>query len=161
MTNKKLYILIPAIILLLIGAVGPYVSNVSPKAINVTEIKTVVPQTAEMKEACAKLSAILQTGKSKDALRLASLYSDLSDLIALDGDNEIIQNTEEIRQANKISGVLLQLDLKDKYEGLAEAADNVVVTGMGNDEIPIDSALREKAVETFRTLAWACKEGSK
>lgn len=159
MSNQKNYLLIVAIILLLFGIFKPsFFSTAKPVSSN---IKVVQPDDNEMQQCCEELSNILQTGKSTDALRLASLYSDISDLIALDGEGTVITNTEEIRQANKLSGTLLNLNIQGKYKGLAEAANAVVVKGIGDDNIVLDKDLRTEAVKTFRILAWACKEGSK
>ena len=124
-------------------------------------VNVVEPNDPELKAACLEVAKILQKGGSADALRLSSLYSDIGDLIALDGENEVIKNTEEIRQTNKLSGLLLRLDIKGKYEGLAEAAEKVIVTGIGSDDVSLDKDSRSKAVTSFKALAWACKEGSK
>ena len=99
--------------------------------------------------------------RSADALRLAQLYNDLSVLISLSGENTVIKNTEEIRQANSLSGLMLRLNIKGEYPGLTEAAYNFLVTQIGDDIVPLDSNLRSKAVNTFKALAWACNEGSK
>ena len=94
-------------------------------------------------------------------MNLSNLYSDLAKLTALDSTNEVIKNTDEIRDANRIAGLLYDLNLKNKYPGLAEAADNLFKTHIGNDNVSLDPTLRTKAVEAFNALAWAFYEGSK
>lgn len=96
-----------------------------------------------------------------DGKRLASLYSDIATLISLDKDDEIIKNTEEIRQANSISGLMLKLNIKDKYPGLAEECNKYLVSIIGDDNMQLNDTLREKTVSAFKNLAWAFNEGSK
>ena len=97
----------------------------------------------------------------EDGKRLASLYSDMAVLIQLDGDDQVVSNTEEIKETNALAGKMLKLNLKDKYPNLALECSNYVMKMIGNDNITLDSELRTKAVQAFRSLAWACNEGSK
>lgn len=96
-----------------------------------------------------------------DGKKLASLYNDIAILISLDNENEIIKNTEEIRQANSISGLMLKLDIKDKYPKLAEECNKYLVSVIGDDNVSLDKDLRSKAVSAFKNLAWAFNESSK
>ena len=50
---------------------------------------------------------------------------------------------------------------KDKYPNLAEAARDVVVYSIGEDDVVLDSETRTKAVQSFRALSWAFYEGGK
>jgi hypothetical protein len=99
--------------------------------------------------------------RRSDGKRLASLYSDLATLIALDGDNEVVKTTEDIKQANSLAGLLLKLDLKGKYPDLSPSCTNLIKSMIGDDNAPLDKELRAKSVEAFKILAWACNEGSK
>jgi hypothetical protein len=99
--------------------------------------------------------------RKADALKLSSLYYDLANLISLDSNNEVIKNTLEIREANKLAGILFNLNIKGKYPDLAQACNNLVVIGIGDDDVILDENMRKKAVETFKALSWACYEGSK
>lgn len=159
--NNKTVLIVVAVFLLLIGIFKPNLDTFFPDSKPVPTINVVEPTDPELKESCLAVATILKNGKSSDALRLSSLYSDIGDLIALDGENEVIKTTEEIRQANKLSGSLLRLDIKGKYEGLATAAEKVIVVSIGQDDLPLDKELRNKSVTAFKALAWACKEGSK
>jgi hypothetical protein len=107
---------------------------------------------------------ILKSGSSdrrEDGKRLASLFSDIATLIQLDGDDQVVSNTEEIKEANVIAGKLLKLNLKNKYPNLALECNNYVTKLIGDDNVALDPDLRSKAVQAFRGLAWACNEGSK
>jgi hypothetical protein len=122
------------------------------------------PADEKVRELCKPIIDALKDGsssRSKDGKRLSDLYFDLATLIELDGENEAVKTTEEIRQANSLSGLMLRLNIKGEYPGLTEASYNLLVSQIGDDIVPLDSNLRLKAVDTFRALAWACHEGSK
>lgn len=107
---------------------------------------------------------IMKSGSSdrrEDGKRLASLFSDIATLIQLDGEDQAVSNTEEIKEANIIAGKLLKLNLKNKYPNLALECSNYVTKLIGDDNVALDTDLRSKAVQAFRGLAWACNEGSK
>ena len=99
--------------------------------------------------------------KRSDCLKLSSLYCDMANLIELDKDDKVISDTASIREANSLAGKMLRLNIKDKYNGLAEVARDVIVVGIGEDDVPLDDDLRQKAAESFRALSWAFYEGSK
>lgn len=163
--NKKLLLTIGCILI----CFGIFKPNLSSKPIitpdNTDTIVVITPPADEtLKESCQKVIEILRNGgesRAKDGKKLASLYMDLSTLISLDGENEIIKTTEEIRQANRISGLMLDMNIRGKYPDLASAANNVIVTSIGDDVVILDQSLRSKAAESFRALAWACNEGTK
>jgi hypothetical protein len=158
--NNKTLLLVLAVILLLVGIFKPNLSVV-PNTPSIPTTNIIAPTNPELKEACTEVISILQKGKSSDSLRLSSLYMDIATLIELDGENEVIKTTEDIRQANSLSGLLLRLDIKGKYENLPDATTKVIKTGIGDNDVSLDPELRKKAAESFRALAWACKEGSK
>lgn len=97
----------------------------------------------------------------EDCLRLANICFDMGTLVGLDGTSEVIKNTEEIRQANRLSGLMLRMDMNKKYPGLAESMNKVVVDYLGNDIVVLNSDLRNKSVSVFQALAWAFVEGTK
>jgi hypothetical protein len=166
MLNSKSLLLILAGVLVFVGLTKPDLTwLVKPKPSVVENIVVVTPpESKELREKCRPIIDVLKSGSSdrkQDAKRLSELYSDLAVLIRLDGENEVVKNTEEIRQANSLSGGMLQMNLKGKYSGLSEAAQAVIVSEIGNDIVPLDENLREQAVKAFTALAWACLEGSK
>ena len=161
MTKKQnIILLICGALLIGLGLFKPDILSVTPK--NVNNIVVEQPSTPETKEACNKVIETLLSGPSpkQDGLDLASLYSDISRLIALDGKNEVIKSTADLSQVNKIAGSLLQLDLKNKYDNLASECQSVIVSVIGDENVPMDKELREKAVTAFKNLAWACKRGA-
>lgn len=166
LSNKKI-VLIIGICLVAIGLFKPDLSSILPSPIGVVETNSLQleqPKDPAIQEACDQVIQILRSGPSsrkQDGVRLASLYCDLASLISLDEDEQSIKSTLEIREANKLAGKLSHLNLKDKYDGLSEAANGVLVAALGDDDSVLDPTLRQRAVSAFRNLAWACVEGAK
>lgn len=152
-------LLVIGLLLVAVGYVGPKLTNIN--LVNNNEINFVIekPYDPELLELSKPVIEALQ-GSGDDGKKLAALYHDLSTLISL-ADEEIIVTTQEIREANSLSGKMLQLNIKDKYPGLAEAANNMVVSYIGDDNILLSDELRAKSVNVFKALSWACNEGSK
>lgn len=163
--NIKTILLILAVILLGIGILKPNFNSwdnpISPSSVVKLEVKR--PESAELREKADDVIKALSVNNDRknDGFRLAQLYNDMATLVALDGDQEVIKNTEEIRQANRLAGLMLRLDIKGKYEDLPEAAQALVLAAIGDDNVLLNQDLRAKAVEGFRALSWACLEGSK
>jgi hypothetical protein len=163
MNNKVLWIV--AGLLILIGIVKPNLSNFidnKPAVVVVDDLNLVQPSEQLKDKASSVIKALsINSDRKTDGKRLASLYNDIATLISLDGDDMVIKNTEEIRQANRLAGLMLRLDIKGKYPDLPKAAQALVVMAVGDDQVLLSSELRTKAVESFKALAWACNEGSK
>jgi hypothetical protein len=131
-----------------------------PNAVDVLELPE--PTDENVKKEAEDVVAILkESGAKVDAKKLRDLYLDLAKLVELDGEEEVIKNTDEIRQANSLAGLMLRLDIKGKYPNLAKEAKEVVVASIGDDHILLSKELRVKAVEGLNALAWACNMGSK
>jgi hypothetical protein len=163
--NKVLVIL--ALLFLGYGLLKPDLSNINwPRnsVVNNEVVKVEAPKDTKLLKACESVIKSLKSGprsRSSDAARLSSLYYDLSTLIELDDEDEVIKDTLAIRESNKLAGALLRLGLGGKYPDLAEACNGVVVAGIGDEDIVLDKETRKKAVDTFKALSWACLEGSK
>lgn len=164
--NNKTLLLALGLALVCVGIFRPTLTKPVVNRPDIVDAIVVITPPADkaLLESCSAVVDALKNGdssRSVDGRKLSSLYMDLSTLISLDGENQVVKTTEEIRQANSISGVMLRLNIKDKYPGLAEATNNVIVTGIGDDAVLLDENLRAKATESFRALAWACNEGTK
>lgn len=154
--KKNSVLLLIGCVLILIGFFNPRLGSISI----FTNGSTVFEKPSDVKLvelAQPVISALDNSGN--DGLVLANLYNDLATLIEIDQD--IVKNTEEIREANRISGNMLKLGLKDKYPNLGTAANTMVMSYIGEDNAALSPELRKKSVDVFRALAWACKEGSK
>jgi len=164
--NKKYIAIIIGLVLIGFGLLKPDVSKLlSPiqnKAV-VVDVVVEAPGAKETKDACELVISSLKNGPNPkvDGLNLAALYSDIAKIIELKNNDEVIKSTDELSKVNRIAGALLQLNLKDKYENLSENCDKVIKSVIGDDSVPLDDDLRNKASIAFKNLAWACKEGSK
>jgi hypothetical protein len=98
--------------------------------------------------------------KTEDCTKLSNLYNDLATLISLDGNDTIIKDTVSIREANILAAKMLKIDIRDKYPDLAEALEALVLQHIGNDDVVLDTTLRQKSVEAFRSLSWAFYKGA-
>ena len=150
-------------LLILLGLLKPEFSNVlnpRPSVVDVLELSEPTDE-AVKKEANDVIAVLKEANIKSEAKRLRDLYLDLAKLVELDGEDEVIRNTEEIRQANSLAGVMLRLDIKGKYPNLAKEAKEVVIAAIGDDQIILSKELRVKAVEGLNALAWACNLGSK
>jgi len=161
----KNLVLLLATILIIIGLFKPdfaSIINTSPTN-NVSTVVVSKPSNIELLDECQDVVNALKKNSDRkyDGLRLASLYNDLATLISLDNEDMVVKNTEEVRQANKLAGVMLKLDIKGKYPELAKSTNAVIVASLGDDSLMLDDKLREQAVDGFKALAWACIEGTK
>jgi hypothetical protein len=164
MINNKLLIL--AGLLLTIGLFKPvFINNIfnNRSVVSVDEKEFVAPTSDELKAKCDDVIKALSVNndRSIDGKKLAKLYNDIATLVSLDEKDQVITNTEEIRQANRLAGAMLKLNIKGKYPELSAAAQALVIQAIGDDQVLLSNDLRAKAVEGFKVLAWACNEGSK
>lgn len=162
--NQKNILLGLAALLILVGLLKPEFSNIlgPNKPVSVDVLELPVPTDEALKKEAEDVVAVLkESGAKSDAKRLRDLYLDLAKLVELDGENEVVKSTEEIRQANSLAGIMLRLDIKGKYPDLAKEAKEVVVAAIGDDQIVLSKELRVKAVEGLNALAWACNLGTK
>lgn len=164
MNNKKLLLGLAGLLIVL-GLTKPDLSNIlHPRPSSVVDVLELsAPSDSEVKSAAEEVSKVLSavSDHKYDARKLRDLYLDLSRLIELDGEDLVVKNTEDIRQANSLAGAMCKLDIKGKYPKLAETAKKVVVLSIGDDQIILSPELRVKAVDAFKALAWACNESSK
>jgi hypothetical protein len=165
---KNSVLLLIGAILLFVGLVKPDLSNVYTPGSSVAVVEGCVTDAPADDNLLAKSKVIVDILKSSDdstkkgdCLKLTSLYCDLATLIELDGEDKVITDTLTIREANSLSGKMLRLNIKDKYPNLAEAAKDVIVAGIGDQDVALTPELRKKAAESFRALSWAFYQGSK
>jgi hypothetical protein len=164
--NNKLLLGV-GVALIAIGLFKPDLSNWINTGGTVTRPSVVViekPSDKDLEIMALKVVDALRSGGSGrkvDGVKLAELYNDLATLISLNGEDAVIKNTEEIRQANSLAGLMLKMDIKGKYSNLAKSCNDLIVSIIGDDSVPLTDTLRTKSVDGFRALSWACNEGSK
>jgi hypothetical protein len=160
MNNNNKLLWIVAALLLAVGVFQPSLprfNNSSSQAVSVS-----VPSD-ELQSKCEKIIQIVKSsnnsGKTEDMRKLSGLYLDLARLISINDEDTIIKNTEEVREANKLSGKMLELDIKDKYEDLGEELNGVVKSYLGDDNVALSPELRQRSVDVFKAFAWALTRG--
>ena len=165
MKSTKNLLLVLAVILILLGLFKPDLSFLTPtiNPNNVDVVELVAPTDETVKKEADDVVLLLKNAKADklDLFRLRDLCLDLGRLVELDEENEVIKSTEEIRQANSLSGAMLRLDVKGKYANLPKESPDVIVASIGDDHINLSKELRPKAVAGFNALAWAYNEASK
>lgn len=122
------------------------------------------PVDSETKEKVKAVVDIVKNGPSsrkKDGARLSSLFRDMSTLVSLDGEAQVIKTTNDIRNATGLVGDMLRMDIKSKYPDFAKECTSFVQSMIGEEDVALDAETREKAVVAYRALAWACLEGTK
>jgi len=152
---NKTVLLVLGIGLIGYGLLRPNIDLVKPSPLNV--INVVAPSDETIKTAASEVAELFKSkgGSKQEAVGLRDLYVGLSRLVKLDGEDQIIKNTEEIRQANAIAGLLLNLDIKGKYPGLAKESQEVIVAAIGDDMVQLTPDLRSRGSDAFMALAWA------
>lgn len=164
--NKKVLLAIAAA-LVLVGYFKPDLSNLTNILNPVSVVDTVpidAPTDEVLKDKCDTVVNVFKgagSSRYKDAKRLGDLYSDIAILIELEGEKTVVKTTDEIREANSLAGIMLRMNIKGEYDNLSAATNDVIVAGIGSDNIALNPDLRKKAAESFRALAWACYEGAK
>ena len=125
--NNKVLLIVAGLLILLgvakinLGGLNPFVNN-RPEILDVMELTA--PTDENVKKEAQDVIDLLKksSGSKNDFKRLRDLTLDLGRLVELDGEDLVIKNTDEIRQANSIAGVMLRLDIKGKYPDLAKEA---------------------------------------
>lgn len=155
------------IVLVTFGLIGKYsLPNILKSTVPAVENYVVdAPGDDTLLEKARNVVSVLEKSddstKRSDCLNLSSLYSDMAILLELDDEDKVIPDTASIREANGLAGKMLRLKIKDKYPGLAEAAKELLVSAIGEDDVMLDDQLRSKSIDAFRALSWAFYEGSK
>ena len=165
--NNKI-ILIVAGLLILLGVSKYELSNLNP-FVNNNQVSVDVLELSEPTDPAVKKETeeVVDLVKSYDNVsksefkRLRDLMLDLARLVELDDEDQVIKNTDEIRQANSMAGVMLRLDMKNKYQNLSKESQDVIVASVGDDDVVLSKELRNKAIDGFKALAWAYNEVSK
>lgn len=162
--NKNIVLVFAGLLILLGLSTKFNFVNLFPSNTNTIDVMELMePTDPNIKKEADDVVLLLKNsnGSKNDFKKLRDLSLDLGRLVQLDGEDLVIKNTEEIRQANSLSGVMLKLDIKGKYPNLAKEAKEVIVASIGDDNIPLTPELRTKAIDGFNGLAWAYNQASK
>lgn len=166
MMNKSKLLLVVGACLCAIGLFKIDLSNFIPNRVpvQVDNMELSEPSDEDLKKEANDIVSLMKgvgNSSKSDSKRLRDLYIDMSNLVELDEESAVIKNTDEIRSANSLAGIMLHLDMKGKYANLSKETNQVIVTSIGDESVPLSKTLRSKAVDGFRALAWAFNESSK
>ena len=91
----------------------------------------------------------------KDKVQLRDYYVTLAHVVKTEPN--LIKTTGTFREYNMLSGQLnfTGLDMKDKYNGLGEAIDNVIVNTLGRENETLDTEKRKALVDALNAIAWS------
>lgn len=157
--NTKTILIVLALCLLYLGITKKDFIHRVPSTNTVVDNSISPPEPPDyLKDSANKVVEILKNNpeSKKDAKVMKDLYLDIATLISLDGDKDVvIKTTEEIRQANSLSTLMINLNIKDKYPNYAQSCNSLLVTSIGDDSMLLTTELRKKAIESFQAIAWA------
>jgi len=163
---KNNAILIIGVAILLFGLFGNDINLPNLNIYNNTSVEYITekPDNKELLDQANDIVDIIKSNYSdsskEECLKLAALYYDLSILISLDKEDEVITDTASIQEANSLAGKMLKLDIKGKYPGLAEAAKNLVIIAIGEEDVSLNDESRSAAKDAFESLSWAFYQGA-
>jgi hypothetical protein len=114
---------------------------------------------AEMLKSVADVDRIMRSASHFDRLLWSEVWTKVGKIVNSETETEIVfSDTRSLRQLSVISlGIAWKrlADIKkDKYEGLGEATERVLIEAIGLDVRPVTAELRAKFVETCNALAW-------
>ena len=156
--NNSLLWLVAALLL----AVGVFQPSLSRLHSSGQSVSVSIPSD-ELQSKCEKIIEVIKSSndssKAEDMRKLSGLYLDLATLISISDEDTVIKNTEEIREANRLSGKMAELDIKDRYDDLGAELNSVVKSHIGDDNVALSPELRQRSVDVFKAIAWALTKG--
>lgn len=120
----------------------------------VPDVGVKIPEPSVTNKTLVKgLSEIVTDKKDRDQLR--DFFITLAHVV--ETDPNLIKTTADFKQYNSLSGQLnfTGLDLKDKYDGLGEAIDKVVVDTLGLENVSMTPEKRKELVDVLTAIAWS------
>ena len=75
-------------------------------------------------------------------------------------DPGLIDTTEKFRRFNSTAGQInfAGQSLKDKYNGLGKAIDDLIKETIGNNNVEFDQEKRDKLVHLLKAIAWTLRQ---
>jgi hypothetical protein len=127
------------------GSVNPPFIPVVP-----TPVVDVIQPEARLIELVAPIKAL--NLEAADKHNLSNLFLAFADIVLQDED--VIKNNAQLREAVMVAGkFMFKGELGKKYPGFSTTLSDVLKKELGDNP---DSFNKEKSVNLFKALAWAC-----
>jgi len=79
--------------------------------------------------------------------------------LVVGSDEVILRTTEDVRKAHENAGALaVQAGEIPRIPGYAKAVNDFIISEVGRDNVPLDTAKRKQIIDTFKALAWATNQ---
>ena len=112
----------------------------------------------ELKESVIGIPVLI-TGSDAavDKIQISDYFNQVANVIR--DDPGFINNTQIVRRFNSTAGQInfAGQSLKDKYNGLGKAIDDLVKDTIGNDSVVLDQEKRDKLVHLLKAIAWTLR----
>ena len=153
----KMIIIIGCITL---GLFGDRITTMLDGVINRPSGITVVVSepTPELKETVKGIPLLITGSDAKvDKIQISDYFNQVANVIR--DDPGFIDTTEIVRRFNSVAGQInfAGQSLKDKYNGLGNAIDNLIKEAIGNDNVKLDKDKRDKLVKILKAIAWTLR----
>lgn len=134
------------------------VTNIVPPAPAPDAVDTLSPAMRRFKTAATPMAPV-------DRASLSEYYAGLSRAVAADPqDDPVFKTTVQLREGHRAGMLILWRGFlgnsADKYSDLREAIEGVLTEAIGTDEVPLNPAIRAKAVAAFQGMA-QCTTGKR
>jgi len=95
---------------------------------------------------------------AKDKLLISDYFNQLANVVR--DDPGLIDTTEKFRRFNSTAGQInfAGQSLKDKYNGLGKAIDDLIKETIGNNNVEFDQEKRDKLVHLLKAIAWTLRQ---
>ena len=119
---------------------------------------SITEPTPELQETVKDISELV-TGDDavKDKLLISDYFNQLANVVR--DDPGLINTTETFRRFNSTAGQInfAGQSLKDKYNGLGSAIDDLIKNAIGNENVELDKEKRDKLVNLLKAIAWTLR----
>ncbi len=130
----------------------PQLSGMVPKD---ATVEPVVAPSAELQLLVAQVTTALDSGGGPT---VAAFYGQFAMVVA--GDKAVLTNTGQFREGHRRAAMLMLKGgpLAGKYPDADGAISTAIAKYIGLDNVPIDSAERQRIVDVLNAVAWAAGE---
>ena len=120
---------------------------------------SITEPTPELQETVKDISELV-TGDDavKDKLLISDYFNQLANVVR--DDPGLIDTTGKFRRFNSTAGQInfAGQSLKDKYNGLGKAIDDLIKETIGNNNVEFDQEKRDKLVHLLKAISWTLRQ---